>query len=426
MDSPLQIAHLDAEVACLGACLLDADAARLVAEQLRPHDFTRDAYAAVHAAVVRLVSRGQRVDRLTLTTELRLKDPATPASTVLDLEEAVPTAGNVRQYLSLVRQATVRRQVREACRRTMQAMEDPEASVPETVGHLAEDVESYVGGESDGGRALVPVKLAEALKRWMAETDAHNQPRKVSTPSAALNRTLGGGFGPGELIYLGARPGAGKTALALEIARQAGQHGTGCLIISREMVVASLTRRILSQSSRILSSRIKTGLFTDQDYPHLVKTYGHLATLPIWLSDQAVSLQEIVRLVERWSFTPPLGLLIVDYLQLVRHKSESRRMEVEAVSQGLKTLALKTGIPVLCLSSLRRPSLEAQDARPGLADLRESGELEHDADVVIFLHRPMGEEETEVIVAKNRDGRVGKTFLRFRPEFVAFDESEGE
>ena len=417
--------NLDAEVSCLGACLIDPEALAAVLAQLREEDLYLQAHQTILAAIRRLASKGDRPDLVTLAAELERThhlEEVGGGAYLAELVERTFTAATVSQHLRIVKEHASRRRIIQACTRTVGAMYSGEQHPAEAAAHLSEDLD--VAGSCTDGQ-IVPTRLNEALKAWMVETDTRSQPARVKTPSPKLNATLGGGFGPGELIFLGARAGVGKTSLSLEIARAAAEAGTGVLVVSREMLVASLTRRILSQSTRILSSSIKAGLFADDEYPHLIKTYGQLATLPLWMTDRAVSLQEIVRLVEGWSFTPPLGLVVVDYLQLVRVKSESRRLEVEAVSQGLKSLALKTSIPILCLSSLRRPSAEAKESRPGLSDLRESGELEHDADVVIFLHRAQGEEETEINVAKNRDGRTGKTLLRFRPEFVAFDEAEG-
>jgi replicative DNA helicase len=423
------LSHPDAEIACLGACLIDPDAARLIAETIRGHEWSREAYVQVHEAVQRLVSCGERVDRLTLYTEIcKRPHEGIDASWLVGLEEAVPSAANIRQYIAMVHQAAARRQVKAACLRTIQAMEDPDASLPESIAHLSEDVEHAAGSSEDSSRALIPVKLADALKAWQHECADGRQPARVRTPVPKLNACLGGGFEPGDLVYLGSRPGVGKTALATEIARHAAGAGTGVLVVSREMAVNRLMRRIIAQDSRIPASTIKSGFFTDAEYHVLTTSYGQLATLPLWLCDQALSLADIIRLVERWAFTPALGLVIVDYLQLVQAPREirDRRLQVEAVSQGLKTLAMRCEVPVLCLSSLSRPE-KGTDRKPVMADLRESGELEHDADVILFLHRGFQEEETTLIVAKNRDGRVGETHLRFRPEYVAFDQApEGE
>jgi len=274
-------------------------------------------------------------------------------------------------------------------------------------------------------RPLTPVPLAIALVDLEASW-ASGPPSHVPTPFPSLNEKLGGGFGPGELVYLGSRPGVGKTALGLELARRAGRAGQGVLFVSREMVTLALARRMVAQDGRVEAARLKRGDFDLDAHTRVQASLQRLRGLPIWLTDEAVSLGEITALVAGWSGPVARGLLIVDYLQLVRAPAEikERRFQVEAVSQALKTLAVQSQCPVLCLSSLSRP-VEGRDRRPTLASLRESGELEHDADIVLLLHREPGKTETECTVAKNRDGRTGTVMLTFRPEFVAFEEASG-
>jgi replicative DNA helicase len=180
---------------------------------------------------------------------------------------------------------------------------------------------------------------------------------------------------------------------------------------------------MLAQAARVPAAALKSGRLGDGEWILVRDTLPKLKALPVWLTDRAVTLDEITTVVNGFAETPPLGLLVVDYLQLVRAPEtiRDRRLQVEHVSQGLKELAVRHGIPVLCLSSLSRPPSEAKDKRPTLASLRESGELEHDADVVLFLHREPHEAETDLIVAKNRDGRVGIVPLLFQAESVAFD-----
>lgn len=281
-------------------------------------------------------------------------------------------------------------------------------------------------------RALSPVPIGDALDAFEAELRTGRR-GLVPTPFGALNTVLGGGFAPGELIYLGARPGVGKTALGLEIARRAAKGGVGALIISREMVNAALARRMVAQESQVWASLLRGGRLQDaEDQAAVAGAVRQLRGLPIWLSDAAVSLGQVEALVREWREPTALGLLIVDYLQLVRAPKEikDRRLQVEAVSQGLKALAIGAGIPVLCLSSLSRPIRDGKSAdepRPTLASLRESGELEHDADVVLLLHRAWKEDpavpaECECIVAKNRDGYHGTLKLLFTPRTVSFQE----
>jgi replicative DNA helicase len=246
----------------------------------------------------------------------------------------------------------------------------------------------------------------------------------LRTPFPGLNYYLAGGFSPGELIYIGARPGVGKTALGLELTRTAAHAGHGVLVVSREMLNLALARRLVAQEGKISATLLRRGRLEASDEQAVAVTSARLKTLPVWLSDTAISIEEITTLVTEFSATRPLGLLVVDYLQLVRAPTDvrERRYQVEAVSQGLKTLALQARLPVVCLSSLSRPVKGKPLASPTMSDLRESGELEHDADIILFLHRKPRSTETECTVAKNRDGATGTVTLLFQPDYVSFEE----
>lgn len=253
--------------------------------------------------------------------------------------------------------------------------------------------------------------LADVLAR---ELERMQSPKTgIITPYRMLNHLIVGGFQKGELIYLGARPGVGKSTMALEIARTAAKNGQRVLIVSREMLDIALARRMLAQEGMLKASALKMGtLYT----PVVCRVAERLANLPIWITDSASSLSEIESLMDG------IDLLIVDYLQLVVAPKEirERRLQVEHSSQGLKSMALRLQVPVVCLSSLARPQ-NGTNPEPTLASLRESGELEHDADIVMFLHRPEPAlEEVVCIVAKNRDGETGRVKLMFKAECVSF------
>lgn len=272
-------------------------------------------------------------------------------------------------------------------------------------------------------RAIAAQTLAQALEDWHA--DRGKPTAVVRTPFYRLNTFLGGGFSPGELIYIGARPGVGKTALALELARATGADGRAVLVVSREMVNVAVARRMVTQESGIATTLLKRNEPLElEDTVALTAALHKLRPLPIWLSDEAVSIDEIRVLTAALRERVPLALVLVDYLQLVRAPKEirDRRLQVEAVSQGLKALAVEHKLPVVCLSSLARPEKGAV-RRPTLSDLRESGELEHDADVVLLLHRAMLETEAECIVAKNREGSPGIVRLHFDGPSLHFRES---
>jgi replicative DNA helicase len=304
----------------------------------------------------------------------------------------------------------------------------PNCQPPFPLRDVEKTVRSIAQRESLDGSSLasMPRHISEVLDEFEQALAAGPAP-SLATPFPTLNLFLNGGFSPGELVFLGARPGVGKTALGLEIARKSAKTGTGAvLIISREMTNLALSRRLVAQDGRIKASALKRSNLTETDTWHVQESIQRLKRLPIYFSDDAVTLNEIQEMVASITTEAPLALLVVDYLQLVRAPREikERRHQVEAISQGLKTLALQYRVPVLCLSSLSRPTSDDRNKPPTLASLRESGELEHDADVILLLHRQYHEENTVCIVAKNRDGRIGTVNLLFRSEFVAFDEAE--
>jgi len=274
-------------------------------------------------------------------------------------------------------------------------------------------------------RGIQPTFIGEALDSLQRALAAGPAPT-LPTPFPTLNYFLNGGLGPGELVFLGARPGVGKTALGLEFARTAAAQRRGAvLVVSREMTTLALLRRLVAQDARIKASALKRADLNDHEQWALEQSMARLRGLPLCFTDDVISLEEIHALVATLAAEAPIALVIVDYLQLIRAPKDikERRHQVEAVSQGLKALTMHYRAPVLCLSSLSRGASEDREKPPTLASLRESGELEHDADIILLLHRPFKSQATRCTIAKNRDGRVGGVDLLFRHEYVAFDEA---
>jgi len=273
-------------------------------------------------------------------------------------------------------------------------------------------------------RGVQPTYISDALDALQRAIAAGPAPT-LPTPFPTLNHFLNGGLAPSELVFLGARPGVGKTALGLEFARTAAKQHTGAvLVVSREMATLALMRRLVAQDARIKASALKRADLNVQEQWALSRAIERLRPLPLWFTDDVIGLDEVVAIVTAIADEVPLALLVIDYLQLVRAPKEikERRHQVEYVSQGLKALTMQYRMPVLCLSSLSRGSNDDRDKPPTLSSLRESGELEHDADIILLLHRKYREAQTSCQIAKNRDGRSGKVQLLFRSEFVAFDE----
>jgi hypothetical protein len=279
--------------------------------------------------------------------------------------------------------------------------------------------------------AATSVHLSTVLDELTASLERPETPT-VTTPFVELTNMLYGGLAAGELVYVGAFAGVGKTSLLLEFARHVAKHGKAVLVFSREMTNMALARRLVAQEARVSAGALKRGVLGDGDRWALATYLPKMRQFPIWLNQVAVSLAEFEQEVARFASSPPLGLIIIDYLQLVRAAFESRgrrdrRLEIEEVSRGLKEVALRYRLPVICASSMARPprgpaGKKPPERRPEIDMLRESGELEHDADIVLLLHRSFGDDHAECKVAKNRDGRVGIVRLLFRADFVAFDE----
>jgi replicative DNA helicase len=310
---------------------------------------------------------------------------------------------------------------------------------------LTEELRSRVA-EATPTLALEPV--GAVAERVVAEL--RGGPRvMLRTPFPTLNMLLSGGFLPGELIYLGARPAVGKTALGLILAREAAEQGHPALVLSREMPLLALGRRVLAQVAGISATGLRAAELDGLEWERVVAALPRLHGLPVWFSDRPATVEQIDGLIRAAVARHAVRLVVVDYLQLIQAPRgvTDRRLAVEAASRMLKTLAIELELVVLCLSSLSRPE-RGSSRRPTLADLRESGALEHDADVVLLLHREEKEDPadtagraavarlrakalghpepeapvTELLVAKGRDVATGRVDLLFTGRTLTFRE----
>lgn len=409
------IASIEAERALLGSCLQGKAIATAVLEDLREDTLYFDQHRKIAAAIRAVVSAGHTPDIVTVTAKM------TP-SVGLYLAELVdlycPTPHNYKAYLHLVSDAYTKRQFIGICERAIRSLQHGETTADESLAHLAEDVDALAHGSQ--ATAIVPSSLRDTLQTWMRQSD--ERPLRIPTHVSKLNNCLGGGLAAGRLYYLGARPSVGKTSFAIDVARHAAKNGYAVLFISLEMPeVDGITTRALSQESSVSELSIRSGFLDAKDYPRMVAGAGTLSGLPIWVTDKARSIEGILRCASRWPFTPRLGLVIVDYLQLVRGpKSESRRVEIEEVSRSLKHLASDIHAPVVCISALKRR--EEDDREPSMSDLKETGELEYDGDAVVLLHRGFNAESAKLIIAKNKYGPVGTVSLLFKKSCVTFEQ----
>jgi replicative DNA helicase len=431
-EPPPPFVARETERAILGASILwDGHARQFLDEGVREHHFWNRHHALVWRRMSELLKEGIDPPGMAhlmarLTKHRELEDVGIGYLTAL--ADGVPrlTGPSMQGFVHELVEHYVGRQ-------TIAALQQAHARLLKTPASLTEGFFTEMGASLTsmaaqlGGRRLPGhvTHIGDVMAEVIAALQAGPQDF-IDTPWPALNGMLGGGLAPGELLFLGARPGIGKTAAALEIARKAGRGGHSVFVVSREMLRVAIGMRMLSQTGELDATRLRKRDLTEYHWHKIDAAVEQLAALPIFITHDSIDIDEIRRLVGVLADEAPLGLVIVDYLQLIDAPAgiQERRLQVEAVSKRLKGITLDFGVPVLCLSSLSRP---ADGKAPTLASLRESGNLEHDADTVILLHRPEElDPRTQCIVAKSRNGRTGMVELHFRGEFLRFEERYAE
>jgi len=419
-----------AEEAVLGSLLIDSSVTDEVAGMLKPADFYRERAGQVFAAALALRERREPVDYLTVIGELErraiLKEVG-GASYLVGLINVTPTAVHALAYARQVKEAAVRRRIiafaGEAARLAYNqslSLEDALAAVEAGAFTLREDLR--------GAEALRPLaEVVAAVTANLAALVAGQARPLLTTGFSGLDRLLGG-WRRGSLNIVGARPTRGKSALLLGCAAQAVRQGQTALIFSLEMTGAEIVGRLAAMGTGVNLFQLTTGQALRAQWPAVTGALAGLAGEPIWLDDTGgVALPELRAKALRLAARAPLGLVVVDYLQLLSagQRSEKRYQELGVISRGLKGLAKELNVPILAAAQLSRAVEQRSDRKPTLADLRESGDLEQDADVVLFVDRQEADQDfapAELIVAKHRHGPTGSVPLlwqRQRARFVA-------
>ncbi|GEA18009.1 replicative DNA helicase [Moorella sp. E306M] len=423
---------LEAEQSVLGAIMLDREALLTVLEILKVEDFYREAHRLIYRAILDLNERGEAVDLLTVTEELRRQgqlEVAGGAAYLSSLTGDVPSVANAGYYARLVAEkATLRALVQAAGRITELALNQA-GDVDQILDEAERLIFEVAGGRRRSG--FVPVK--DVLMQTFAHLErlsAHKGEVTGIPTFHDLDKILSG-LQPSDLIICAARPGMGKTSFCLNIAQQvAVKQKLPVAIFSLEMSREQVVQRMLAAEAMVEQHRLRTGYLTEDDWARLVNAAGILGEAPIYIDDTpAVSALEVRAKARRLQAESGLGLVVVDYLQLMQahRRVDSRQQEIAIISRAMKALARELNVPVLVLSQLNRGVEQRQDKRPVMADLLESGAIEADADVIIFLYRPQYYDPdtdkkgiAEVIVAKHRNGPVGTVEMAFLPEFTKF------
>jgi replicative DNA helicase len=431
---------LDAERAVIGAMLVSESAVASVAERLDAGDFYSEVHRIIYAAMMRLYARGDPIDQLTLTNELRSVNEFERIGGrpyVFQIVESVPTAANAGRYAEIVRgKALLRAVIDVGSRITEDAFREPE-----NVSEALDSAEQLIYGVSNKTlrEHLAPIKdLAPGTLEMIQRLyEQEGEVTGVETGFEDLDR-LTTGFHKSDLIILAARPAMGKTAMALNaIWHASGEKKMPVAIFSLEMSKEQLVQRLISQTTRIPAQALRSGNVKAEDWPKLVRGVAEVARAPIWIDDTAgVTLMEIRAKVRRLASQlnatgeRPLSLVVVDYLQLMigqGNRQENRQQEIAEISRGLKVLARDLDVPVLAIAQLSRAVEARHDKRPLLSDLRDSGAIEQDADMVMFLYRDEyynSESDdkgiAEVIVGKHRNGPTGKVQLAWLEQYTKF------
>jgi len=425
--------NIEAEQSILGGVLIENDALNTVVEFLEDGDFYREAHQKIFNCMIALSEKNEPLDLITITNELKKKkelEAIGGASYLASLVESVPTAANIAYYAKIVKEKSILRKListaTDIVTQSYQEGKDLEDFLDEAEQAIFRISENQVRP------AFYPIK--EIVKESFKVIERLYEKKELITgvPSGFkdLDRKTAG-FQNADLIIVAGRPSMGKTALCLNIAQQAAINAkVSTAIFSLEMSKEQLAIRMLCSEARVDSARLRSGFLSESDWPKLTMAAGALSDAPIFIDDSAaISVLELRAKARRLKADRGLGLVIVDYLQLMRGRSgvERREQEISEISRSLKALAKELNIPVIAISQLSRKAEDRPGRRPQLSDLRESGAIEQDADVIIFIYRDEvynhdsdHKGTAEVIIGKQRNGPTGKVDLSFISEFTTF------
>ena len=430
---------VEAEQSVIGSMIMDREAILTASEIISGEDFYQHQYGIVFLAMKELYDEGKPVDLITLQDRLKEKDVPPEISSlefVRDLLANVPTSANVKYYAEIVKEKSMLRklikvneEIANTCYLGKERVED-----------IMEDTEKKIFDlvQRRGGGDFVPIKqvVLNALDKIEAASKTKGSVTGIPTGFIDLDYKTSG-FQPSDLILIAARPSMGKTAFVLNVAQHmAFKVNKTVAVFSLEMSKEQLVNRLLSLESRVDSQSIRTGNLTDDDWGKLIEGAGIIGKSNLIIDDMpGISIADLLSKCRKYKMEMDLGIIIIDYLQLMTgsKKSESRQQEISEISRSLKEIARELNVPVVALSQLSRAVESRPDKRPMLSDLRESGAIEQDADVVMFIYRDdYYNKDTdkkniaEIIIAKQRNGPIGTVELVWLPNYTKFANMQRE
>lgn len=426
---------LEAEQSVIGSMLMDREAVIAASEIITGGDFYQQQYGIMFDAMVELFNEGKPVDLVTLQDRLKEKDVPPEVSSldfVRDIITMVPTSANVKSYANIVSEKAVLRrliktteEIANACYAGKEPLENILADTEKSVFDLL---------QNKGGQEFVPIKQVAINVLEKIEDAYRSQGTVTGIPSGFIDLDYKlSGFQPSDFILIAARPSMGKTAFVLNVVDYVSvRKNLPCMVFSLEMSKEQLVNRMLSMESNVDAQKLRTGTLTDADWDAVVEGVGVIGNSKLIIDDTpGISITELRSKCRKMKLEYGLSLVIIDYLQLMsgskKGGSDNRQQEISEISRSLKAIARELHAPVIALSQLSRACETRTDHRPMLSDLRESGAIEQDADVVMFLYRDNyynkdteHPNEAEVIIAKQRNGPIGTVNLIWKPEYTKF------
>ncbi|GMB09780.1 primary replicative DNA helicase [Thermolongibacillus altinsuensis] len=426
--------NIEAEQAVLGAILLEPSALTTASEILVPEDFYRSSHQKIFRTMLQLSDRGEPVDLVTVTSELadaNSLEEVGGVSYLTELANAVPTAANIEYYAKIVEEKSILRRLIRTATSIAQEGYTREDEVEELLSEAERKILEVSQRKNTSGFQNIKDILVQAYDNIEMLHNRKGEITGIPTGFIELDR-MTAGFQRSDFIIVAARPSVGKTAFALNIAQNvATKTGENVAIFSLEMGAQQLVMRMLCAEGNINAQNLRTGKLTTEDWAKLTMAMGSLSNAGIYIDDTPnIRVSEIRAKCRRLKQEQGLGMVLIDYLQLIQgsgRNRENRQQEVSEISRSLKALARELDVPVIALSQLSRSVEQRQDKRPMMSDLRESGSIEQDADIVAFLYRDdyydkdsENKNIIEIIIAKQRNGPVGTVQLAFIKEYNKF------
>ena len=430
---------VDAEQAVIGSMLTDKDAVISAIEVLKEEDFYREDNKTIYSAILNLYNRSEPIDIITLKAELTsmgMFDKIGGLEYIVGLPEKVPTTANVEKYISIVKEKSELRRLIKAANEIIEQGYDPTENIDDIMNSAEKKIFNIMQDKDQKSYSPIKDVLIDAFTEL---EQLYNQKQHITgVPTGFIDLDYKtAGLHNSDLILIAARPAMGKSAFALNIATNAALKAkVPAVLFSLEMSKEQMVNRILCSEAMVDSNKVRTGKIDDDDWIKLADTMGDLSEAPIYIDDTpGISINEIRAKCRKLKLEKNIGLVVIDYLQLVQGSSKraqgSREQEISEISRSLKILAKEINVPVIALSQLSRAPEQRPDHRPMLSDLRESGAIEQDADIVMFLYRDDYYNEdsedkglAEVIVAKHRAGSTGTVKLVWLGNYTKFANME--